>query len=142
MNKHREFEALARALADLREIQHEGQAVNQLDHALQTATRLRRWGGLVPDRDLIIAGLVHDVGKLWHEEHHAAVAAGILDGRVRPAVLEALWLHSEMREGRREPATPEQATLLATDEASVDDPSYDADPLSSFLVDLERVMAR
>lgn len=125
----REVDHTLATLEMLAAIQHEGQAVDQLTHALQTATRLRRGGA---DPDLVVAGLLHDIGKLWHEERHAGIAVTILSGRVRPEVTGALLFHPEARSGELEPATEDARQLLAADAASVDDAAYEADTLESF----------
>lgn len=132
----REVERTLATLAMLAEVHHEGQAVDQLAHALQTATRLRRGGA---DPDLVVAGLLHDVGKLWHEERHANVAVAILAGRVRPEVIAALAVHPEARGGEGEPSTEEGRALLEADAASIDDAGYAADTLSSFRRELTEV---
>ena len=43
----------------------DGFAVDQLGHALQTATRAERAGA---DPELVVAALMHDVGKLCGDE--------------------------------------------------------------------------
>ena len=125
----REVDHTLATLAMLAEVHHDGQAVDQLTHSLQTATRLRRGGA---DCDLVVAGLLHDVGKLWHEERHANVAVVILAGRVRAEVLLALALHPEARAGEFVPDTEDGRQLLAADAASTNDPGYEADTLESF----------
>ncbi|MEM9607507.1 MAG: HD domain-containing protein [Actinomycetota bacterium] len=77
-----------RVLAMLRSMgeQHQGFAVSQLDHALQTATRAERDGA---DDDMIIAALCHDMGKTFSNMNHPAIAAEML----RPWVSdEAYWV--------------------------------------------------
>jgi predicted HD phosphohydrolase len=132
----REVHLTMRTLPLLAYVHHDGQVVDQLTHALQTATRLRRGGG---DDELVTAGLLHDVGKLWHEVDHADVAVAILRGRVRAEVLEALHFHADARGGRHQVRSEESRLLLAADEDSVDDAGYDADPLESFVDPLRAV---
>jgi len=73
---------LLRSMADL----HQGFAVSQLDHALQTATRAERDGA---DEDMIVAALCHDVGKTFSNANHPAIAAEMM----RPWVSEeAYWV--------------------------------------------------
>jgi predicted HD phosphohydrolase len=77
-----------RVLALLRSMgeQHQGFAVSQLDHALQTATRAERDGA---DDDMVIAALCHDMGKTFSNMNHPAIAAEML----RPWVSdEAYWV--------------------------------------------------
>ena len=65
---------------------HQGFAVSQLHHALQTATRAERDGA---DEDMIVASLCHDVGKTFSNMNHPAIAAEML----RPWVSdEAYWV--------------------------------------------------
>lgn len=77
-----------RVLAMLRTLggAHQGFAVSQLDHALQTATRAERDGA---DDDMIVASLCHDIGKTFSNMNHPAIAAEML----RPWVSdEAYWV--------------------------------------------------
>src|SRR5688500_8349399 len=52
-----------------------GFAVDQLTHALQTATRAQRAGA---DEDIVVAALCHDIGKAISEPNHPAIAAALL----------------------------------------------------------------
>src|SRR4051794_13826628 len=63
-----------------------GFAVDQLDHALQTATRAERSGA--PD-DVVVAALCHDIGKAISEPNHPAIAASLLAPYVSE---EAAWM--------------------------------------------------
>jgi len=73
---------LLRSMGEL----HQGFAVSQLEHALQTATRAERDGA---DTDMIIASLCHDVGKTFSNMNHPAIAAEML----RPWVSDqAYWV--------------------------------------------------
>ncbi len=66
----------------------EGMEVNQLEHSLQTATRAERAGATL---DIVVAALVHDVGKTISNENHPAIAAEI----ARPWLSEeACWVIS------------------------------------------------
>jgi predicted HD phosphohydrolase len=66
----------------------EGMEVSQLEHSLQTATRAERAGATL---DMVVAALVHDVGKTISNENHPAIAAEM----VRPWVSEeAYWVIS------------------------------------------------
>jgi predicted HD phosphohydrolase len=65
---------------------HQGFAVSQLDHSLQTATRAERDGA---SDDMIVASLCHDIGKTFSNMNHPAIAAEML----RPWVSdEAYWV--------------------------------------------------
>jgi predicted HD phosphohydrolase len=77
-----------RVMKMLREMDelHQGFAVSQLDHALQTATRAERDGA---SEDMIVASLCHDIGKTFSNMNHPAIAAEML----RPWVSdEAYWV--------------------------------------------------
>ncbi len=74
--------ALLRQMGEL----HQGFAVSQLDHALQTATRAERDGA---SEDMVVASLCHDIGKTFSNMNHPAIAAEML----RPWVSdEAYWV--------------------------------------------------
>jgi len=68
----------------------DGFAVDQLTHALQTATRAERAGA---DEQVVVAALMHDVGKLVGDENHDVVAAEILCPYVRDDVYQAVRHH-------------------------------------------------
>ena len=73
---------MLRSMADL----HQGFAVSQLDHCLQTATRAERDGAGL---DMVVASLCHDIGKTFSNMNHPAIAAEML----RPWVSdEAYWV--------------------------------------------------
>lgn len=64
----------------------EGMEINQLEHSLQTATRAERDGA---DLDIVVAALVHDIGKTISNANHPAIAAEM----VRPWLSkEAYWV--------------------------------------------------
>jgi phosphonate degradation associated HDIG domain protein len=78
-----------------------GEAVSQLEHALQAAYFAREAGA---GPALIVAALLHDVGHLLHglpddapdrgvDDHHEALAARWLTGRFGPDVVEPARLH-------------------------------------------------
>jgi predicted HD phosphohydrolase len=64
----------------------EGYRVSRLEHSLQCATRAERDGA---DPEMIAAALLHDVGDDLAPHNHAALAAEILRGYVRP---EVTWI--------------------------------------------------
>ena len=70
----------------------DGFAVDQLGHALQTATRAERAGA---DTEVIVAGLMHDVGKLFGDENHDKVSAEILRPFVRDDVYRVVRNHQD-----------------------------------------------
>jgi predicted HD phosphohydrolase len=64
----------------------QGFQVSQLVHGLQTATMAERAGA---DRDIIVAALVHDMGKVISNANHPAMAAEM----IRPWVSDdAYWV--------------------------------------------------
>src|SRR4051794_33352180 len=65
-------------------------AVDNYDHSLQTATRAMRAGA---DTDLVVAALIHDVGKSVAKVEHGHVAASMLAGLVRPEVVWVVRVH-------------------------------------------------
>lgn len=138
IDKRQEFERIRSALGDLAAVTHDGHAVDQLVHSCQMATWFRRARAV---DDEVVFALVHDVGKVWHEEHHGRVAAAIMFGRLRPDLVETLATHSEMLGGRRPAVTPAEKRFLQA-YAEIHPASYRADPLSSFLGQLETVMSR
>ena len=70
----------------------DGFAIDQLGHALQTATRAERAGA---DAELIVAALMHDVGKLFGDDYHDAVSAEMLHGYVRDDVYRIVRHHQD-----------------------------------------------
>jgi predicted HD phosphohydrolase len=75
-----------------------GQPVTQLEHALQTASILRR--DTPDDLELAVAGLVHDLGQLWpggRDETHAADGAAAVRVALGERVAEIVALHVEAK---------------------------------------------
>jgi predicted HD phosphohydrolase len=71
-----------------------GFAVDQLEHALQTATRAERAGA---DDDVVVAALCHDIGKAISEPNHPAVAAALLAPYVREEVAWMIAVHQDFQ---------------------------------------------
>ncbi len=71
-----------------------GFAVDQLTHALQTATRAERAG---VDADVIVASLCHDIAKAISEPNHPAVAAALLTPYVRDEVVWMIQVHQDFQ---------------------------------------------
>ena len=92
-----------------------GAAVTQLDHALQTATLLRR--DQPDDDELAVAGLVHDLGHLMPgvgDDVHAGVAAASVRATLGSRVADLVELHVDAK--RYLVATePDYGNLLAQD---------------------------
>ena len=87
-----------RVLANLRALEPlvQGFAVNQLVHALQTATRAERAG---EDLDVVVGALCHDMAKTIVNANHDAIAGEM----VRPYLSEeATWMvaHHQDFQGR------------------------------------------
>ena len=70
----------------------DGFAIDQLGHALQTATRAERAGA---DSEIIVAALVHDVGKIFGDENHDKVSAEIIHPYVRDDVYQVVRNHQD-----------------------------------------------
>jgi predicted HD phosphohydrolase len=70
----------------------DGFAVDQLGHALQTATRAQRAGA---DEQVIVAALMHDVGKIFGDENHDKVSAEIIRPYVRDDVYRVVRHHQD-----------------------------------------------
>ena len=68
----------------------DGGAISELEHALQTATRAERHGA---DRELILAALCHDIGKVFGDAGHGQIAAEVLKPHVRPDAVAVVRFH-------------------------------------------------
>jgi hypothetical protein len=82
-----------------------GEAVTQLEHALQAATHARKSGA---PATLVTAALLHDIGHLLHDlpedapdegldDVHENLAAHFLTNHFVPAVIEPVRLHVEAK---------------------------------------------
>jgi predicted HD phosphohydrolase len=132
----------------------DGFAVDQLGHGLQTATRAERAGA---DDELVVAALVHDVGKIFGDENHDSVSAEIVQPYVHEAAYRAVRHHQDFTAryiapilggdpDRREQWRDEPWFDLA--ERFVDewdqpsfDPDYPTEPLEHFEPLVRRVFA-
>lgn len=85
-----------RVLSMLRELEglHAGFGVDQLHHALQTATMARRANAA---DDVVLAALCHDVGKVISIPNHAAIAAEMLKPYVAKETYQVLRTHQEFQ---------------------------------------------
>jgi predicted HD phosphohydrolase len=72
----------------------DGFSVDQMEHALQTATRAERDGA---DEEVIVASLFHDVGKLISVPNHPKIAAEILKPYVRHEVYCMVAYHQDFQ---------------------------------------------
>ena len=140
-------------LAQLEE-QVDGFAVNQLQHALQTATRAVREGA---SEELIVAALCHDLGKVISVENHPAIAAEILKPYVSKETYEVVRTHQDFQgrhyyhlmgkdpEARRQYEAEPWYALACKFTDEWDQASFDADyetlPLSHFEPMIDRLFA-
>jgi predicted HD phosphohydrolase len=85
-----EMLTLLRELADITD----GFAVDQLTHALQTATLAERAGA---DDEVVVAALFHDVGKRISVANHPAIAAEMLWPYVRDDVYWMIRAHQDFQ---------------------------------------------
>ena len=122
-----------------------GFGVDQLAHALQTATRAERGGA--PD-DLVVGALCHDMGKVISVANHPAIAAEILRPYVSEETYQIVRTHQDFQgrhyyhligkdpEARAQYAGEPWFASAETftdewDQASFD-PDYDTRPLEHF----------
>ena len=137
------------------EEQVDGFAINQLQHALQTATRAVR------DRaseELIVAALCHDIGKVISLENHPAIAAEILRPYVSDDTYEIIRTHQDFqgrhyyallgkdpdarRQYENEPWFTEALRFTDEWDQASFDPEYDTLPLEHFEPMIDRVFSR
>jgi predicted HD phosphohydrolase len=72
----------------------DGFNTNQLVHALQTATLAERAGA---GKEMIVASLCHDIGKLISVFNHPEIAASILKPYVRDEVYQVIRAHQDFQ---------------------------------------------
>ena len=72
----------------------DGFSLSQMEHALQTATRAERDGA---DEEVIVASLLHDVGKLISVFNHPRIAAEIMRPYVRDDVYHMVASHQDFQ---------------------------------------------
>jgi predicted HD phosphohydrolase len=137
----RQILAMVKGLSDI----SDGFSVNQMQHALQTATRAERDG---QDEQVIVASLLHDVGKLISVPNHPRIAAEILKPYVRHEVYcmvafhqdfqgryyyEHLGMDPNLREQHRGEPWYDLAERFADQyDQKAFDPQYDAESLEYF----------
>ena len=71
-----------------------GFGVNQLHHALQTATMAKRAGA---DEDMVLGALCHDIGKVISVPNHGQIAAEILKPYVSEQVYWIIRTHQDFQ---------------------------------------------
>src|SRR5437762_13084152 len=72
----------------------DGFAVDQLTHCLQTATLAERAGA---DKEVVVASLCHDIGKVVSVPNHGGIAAEILKPYVRDDVHFMIKHHQDFQ---------------------------------------------
>jgi predicted HD phosphohydrolase len=146
-----------RVLANLRSLRAITQefAVNQLVHALQTATRAEVAGESL---DVVVAALCHDMAKPLIAANHGAIAAEMLRPYVSPDIAWMIQVHQDFQ-GRhyygflgldpdaREPYRDHPAYDLAARFAdeydqTAFDPKYKTSPLAHFEPMVREVFGR
>src|SRR5215510_10706137 len=94
MQRQSSMPATIKSLLVQLEPQVDGFAINQLQHALQTATRALRAGAT---EEMIVAALCHDIGKAISVENHPAIAAEILRPYVSEETYEIVRTHQDFQ---------------------------------------------
>lgn len=72
----------------------DGFGCDQLVHALQTATLAERAGA---DKEMVVASLCHDIGKVISVFGHPEIAASIIKPYVRDEVYQAIRAHQDFQ---------------------------------------------
>ncbi len=147
--------AMIKSMLRQLEAQTDGFEVDQLQHALQTATRAERAGA---SEELIVAALCHDIGKVISVVNHPAIAAEILRPYVSRETYEIIRTHQDFqgkhyyalmgmnphaRDQYREQPWYAMAERF-TDEwdQAAFDPAYDTLPLEHFEPMVDRVFSK
>jgi predicted HD phosphohydrolase len=131
----------------------DGGEISELAHALQVATRAERAGA---DDELVLAALLHDVGKVFGDAGHGPIAAALLEPHVRSDVVNVVRHHSAFTArhwGRVAPGGPDPRDQFADESwfglanSFVDDwdmasfdAAYDSEPLAHFEVLVKRLV--
>lgn len=147
--------AMIKSMLKQLEDQVDGFSMNQLQHALQTATRAERAGA---SEELIVAALCHDIGKVISVINHPAIAAEIMKPYVSPETYEVIRTHQDfqgkhyyehfgMNPNLREEHESQPWFELAkrfTDEwdQAAFDPDYETLPLEHFEPMIDRVFSK
>src|SRR5881275_1055733 len=131
-----------------------GFAVDQLTHCLQTATLAERAGA---DKEVVVASLCHDIGKVVSVPNHGGIAAEILKPYVRDDVYFMIKTHQDFqgrhyyhhfggdpdaRDQYKGHAAYELAERFADEwDQAAFDPDYDTLPLEHFEPRLRELFA-
>ena len=146
-----------RVLAYL-DVLHEGERAEQVDryeHSLQTATRALRDG---QNDEIVVAGLLHDIGDALSSYNHGEFAAAMIRPFVSPNVHWLIANHgvfqgyyyfhfmgkdrNEREKFRGHPAYQLTVDFCEKYDQNSFDPNYDTMPLSAFEPVARRLMAR
>lgn len=133
------------ALLGMLEWQWEGMEVNQLQHSLQTAALAQRAGA---SEELVVAALLHDIGKVVSNANHPSISAEIIRPWVSDEVHWVVKVHQDFQGShyfammgidpmirRRHEGHPayELAEKFVDDwDNSAFDPNFDTPPLDHF----------
>lgn len=85
----RRAEQVLRLLASLDTV-CDGGDISELAHALQVASRAERAGA---DDEVVLAALLHDIGKVFGDAGHAQISAEVIAPHVRRDVVEVVRHH-------------------------------------------------
>jgi predicted HD phosphohydrolase len=92
-NQPRVADAILGLLRSLEQVT-DGFAVDQLHHALQTATMAERAGA---DDEVVFASLCHDIGKAISVPNHPGISAEIIKPYVRDEVYQMIRAHQDFQ---------------------------------------------
>lgn len=131
----------------------DGGEISELDHALQVATRAERDGA---DEEVVLAALLHDLGKVFGDAGHGEVAAAVLAPHVRAEVVQVVRHHRDFTARHWQDLGPDDVDprdrhrsepWFALAERFVDewdmasfDPAYDSFALAHFAPLVERLV--
>jgi predicted HD phosphohydrolase len=116
-----------------------GLPVDQLTHALQTATRAERAGA---DVDLVVGALTHDMAKLFSYANHACIAAEMMKPYLRDDVYKVMRADPmNVEQYQDEPYFETLKSFVDWDFSSFD-PDFETAPLEHFEPMLREVCAR
>lgn len=129
--------------------------VNRYTHSLQTATRALRDRA---DEELVVAGLLHDIGDVISPFNHPAVSAEVLQPFVSETTYEVVRHHGLFQsyyyahhlggnrlardDYRGQPWFKECVTFCERWDQASFDPDYDTQPLETFLPFVHSVFNR
>ena len=141
-------------LDSLRETHPAGQ-VDRYEHSLQTATRALRAGEC---EEVVVAGLLHDIGDMLAPDNHAAIAAAVLKPFVsrhvhwlveKHAIFQGYYFWDKIgadknarEQFRGHPAFAMTERFCGEYDQTSSDPDYDTLPIETFLPMVDHIFAR